>query len=131
MFGREHKKKLEKVEKFWNESISREKEKSLEVANLKKVLEEKENKIKELEDKLADTNSDTNSVLIKISDDLTSIVPIVRYNPEILEKLLEMGYIRETGDAKHDGFAIQIALIDIAKDGLIQIIDAFSEPAGD
>lgn len=67
--------------------------------------------------------SDTNEVIIRISEDLTSITPIVRWRGEdASEKLIELGMLKDANNTKT---ATQVALMTIALDGLEQIIEEF------
>lgn len=96
-------------------------------------LYEKEAEIESLKAQLAlqVTNTNNNSVTITISDDFDTATPTVKFKPEIHEKMMQHGLIRETGSDKQDAFAIQLALIDMAKDALIQLVNEFSEAIDD
>lgn len=81
--------------------------------------------INSLNEKLEKFESSTNEVVTKISTDLTQVTPIVRYNPEIVEKLIELGYVNDA--TAQDKFAIQLALITVAQEALTQLVESFSE----
>ena len=71
--------------------------------------------------------ADETHVVISIKDDLTTISPTIRYDPVIVPKLIELGYINDAAVEKNDAFAIQIALISIVHEGLGQIMESFTE----
>lgn len=91
---------------------------------------------KEIEEKAtAEVEDDTNSVTIQVSDDLEKITPIVRYNPDVVDVMVELGFLSEgvlaLSNERAVAYAIQVALINIAYDGLHQIIDSFEENSSD
>lgn len=103
------------------------------ISDLFDELHEKEAEIESLKAQLAlqVTNTNNNSVTITISDDFDTATPTVKYKPEIHEKMMQHGLIRETGSDKQDAFAIQLALIDMAKDALLQLVNEFTEAIDD
>lgn len=68
--------------------------------------------------------SDKNSVTLEISDDILSVKPVIKYSPDVFEKLFELGYL---DDSKNNPQAIQLALLMVANEALSQILEAFSE----
>lgn len=72
--------------------------------------------------KLSVEADDTNSVTLRIGDDLTSITPVVKWKSEIKEKLIEVGLL---SDANSSNTAIQVALMLIGQEALEQIIESF------
>lgn len=90
-------------------------------------------KVESLEKKLEaeKLRSDTDSVTIEFSDDFRVATPKIKYKSDTVEALVQMGIIRETGNEKQDGFQVQLALLDLAKDALLQILEAFEEDVSD
>lgn len=94
---------------------------------LKKLIGENEKLAEEVK-KLHDlfNNASENSVRIDISPDIKSVTPSIKYNPEIFEKLVELGYLDDT--KQNHTFAIQLALIVVAHDAMAQILDTYQAP---
>lgn len=88
-----------------------------------------EEEVKALKKQLGAYEQEENSVTLSIDDTLTKVTPIVRYKAELLEKLIELGYVQD--DIKHDKFAIQLGVLTVANEALNQIMEAFSEPMED
>lgn len=81
--------------------------------------------IKEENDRLMEltSNSDKNEVVLRISEDLTLITPVVRWRgDETSEKLIELGMLKDSNNTK---MATQVALMAVALEGLEQIIEEF------
>lgn len=78
-------------------------------------------------------NAQENEVTIFVKDDLVTLVPRIRWKPGVEEKLFELGYLSDAtiADPSSKNFAIQLSLMDIAYDGLKQIIEQFSETVED
>jgi len=94
-----------------------------------KVVEENkqlQERIQELEE--ASVYSDHNTVTFEIQDNLLSVSPIIRYNPRITEKMIELHYIDDANASSH---AIQLALMVIARDAADQILESFEKPVED
>lgn len=125
MFNSKLKKEIDDKDKRLRDLINQYKELDYQKRELEQLY-------KDLQDEFENFNSKTeNSVTFEISDDLTTTKPIVRYKESALEKLLELGYIRETGNEKHDAFAIQLALMDITREAISQLLESFSEAPKD
>lgn len=69
-------------------------------------------------------SANENEVTLKIKDDLLTVIPFVKWKPEIKNKLVEIGYLNEYPPPGEK--AIQLALISIAYEALEQIIESFS-----
>ena len=69
--------------------------------------------------------SEENSVTLKISKDLETITPIISYRDDAFEALFQSNMLSDA----HEGnqFAIQLAMMSIASDGLNQILSSFEE----
>lgn len=89
-----------------------------------RLVGENERLVEEVE-KLKSAEADTNSVTLSISDDLTSIIPLVRYKPDLQEKLIQAHYLSDGNVTSH---AIQLALMLISHEGLEQILEQFGHP---
>lgn len=74
-------------------------------------------------------NSTGGSVTLKVSKDLESVQPVVKYNPDIFEKLVELQYLDDTH--QNNKFAIQLALMQVSFEALTQIIEAFEADVGE
>lgn len=61
----------------------------------------------------------------EISANLLTVTPVVKYDPVIFEKLVELGYLNDTH--QDNKFAIQLAVLTVTHEALTQIIDSFSE----
>lgn len=96
------------------------------------AMDELNEKLKVAQEDLEETRNalaKENSVKLLVSNDLIHVTPIIRYNPVIIEKLIELKYLDDTIDYRKDGgkMAVQLALLTIAKDATMQILDSFSE----
>jgi len=69
------------------------------------------------------------TVTIAVSKDLETVNPIVKYNPDSFEKMVELHYLDDT--QQNNKFAMQLAYMSIAKDALTQIVEAFEAPVED
>lgn len=74
-------------------------------------------------------SENSNSVLVEISDDMSTIKPIVRYNEQAGEAMFKAGLLNDV--QIENPFAIQLALITVTHDGLLQIIESFEEKIED
>jgi translation initiation factor 2B subunit (eIF-2B alpha/beta/delta family) len=73
--------------------------------------------------------SENTFVKMLLDDTLTKATPVVKYNPAIVEKLIELGYINDA--MSEDKFAIQIALLTISNEAISQIIESFEQEFDD
>lgn len=73
--------------------------------------------------------SDNASVRLDFDETFEHVTPIITFNKERVEKLVELHYLNYS--QIEDKFAIQLALIMMAEDTLRQIIDSFSEEKED
>lgn len=98
-------------------------------------LAEKDDTIKELEAELENLRKNAvitegkSSVTVELSDDLNSITPIIRYNEKAPESLFQQGLIDDS--QTENQFAIQLALLTLAHDGLLQLLESFEEKTED
>ena len=99
-----------------NESL---RDKTTEIEKLKQRIEELEGLF---------SKSDKNEVTIQISDDFSTLTPKVSWKKETTGKLIEAGVLN---DVSATATATQLALMDIAREGLEQIIESFSVPVED
>lgn len=81
--------------------------------------------IAELEAKL-DAFGDENSVTLRVSDDLTRVIPSVRVKREVFEKMVELGYLDDTVTSESKPFAMQLALMHVCSEALEQIMESFA-----
>lgn len=72
------------------------------------------------------TNSEHNEVTLRMSDDLLTMTPIVRWKPHLGEKLYEIGYLRDTDG--ESPMAIQLALMSVGYEALTQLVESFEQP---
>lgn len=86
-----------------------------------KVVEERD----ELKARLDKIEADTTEVTMKFSDDAAQVTPVVKYNPDVVEKLIELGYLNDA--TAKDKFAVQITMMTIAADAIDQILESFTE----
>ena len=103
-------------------------ESELELANNKNIELEKK-----LEESLATiskmSNDDTNSVTIKMNEDLTEGTPIIRWDKEKTHDALRQGnYINSSME---DQFTTQLGLMLVAREILEQIISSYEESLND
>ena len=100
----------------------------------------RKSKYDELQEKLADKTAELNDlkeqyaslekslqsdecmVCMKISDDLDTITPIVKFHGGISEQLVLNHYLKDTDVSPH---SIQLALMMIAGEGIEQIVSSF------
>lgn len=90
-------------------------------------------KIKELEEEVERLNnlsvkSNHNEVTIQLSDDLITITPVVRWKDSTEQKLIEIGALP---DGENTPYAIQIALMTMAYEGIQQIVESFYPPVSE
>lgn len=67
--------------------------------------------------------SDETSVVLKISDDLSSVAPHTKVNPKIVNKLIEEGFLPASKSS--DSFAINLAVMVVAADAVESIVSSF------
>jgi hypothetical protein len=91
--------------------------------DLKAKSEEQQNEIDRLNELTIIDNSTGGSVTLKVAKDLESVQPIVKYNPDMFEKLVELQYLDDTH--QNNKFAIQLALMQVSFEALTQIIESF------
>lgn len=70
--------------------------------------------------------SESNEIILRISDDLESMTPVIRWKAGIGDKLYELGYLRDVDNASN--MAIQLALMSIGFEALTQLVEAFEQP---
>lgn len=70
-------------------------------------------------------SADENSVTLRVSDDLTKVVPIVRFKPSTFDKFAELGYLKD--EQEGNTFAAQLALLTVVQEALGQILESFTE----
>jgi hypothetical protein len=96
---------------------------------LAKSLDEVNNKLESLTKELNDiqtANQRENSVTISFDDTLTKASPILRYKPDIVDKMIELKMINEQdATQKH---SVELALMTMGEEVLKQILDSFAEP---
>jgi flagellar motility protein MotE (MotC chaperone) len=113
-----------KASYIWQEKYQiLEKEINDKLSKLQEELNQKEQELENLKDLLRET--DENSVTLKVSNDLTKVVPIVRYNPSTVEKFIELGYLSD--DQERNTFAAQLALLTIVQEAVSQILENFTD----
>lgn len=105
-----------------------------------RYIEELLSSVADLEDKIAQANdellqlktkyekyenSTENSVTLKISQDMETITPIITHRDDAFESLFQIGMLSDAQSGNQ--FAIQLALMTVASEGLTQILDSFEE----
>lgn len=68
-------------------------------------------------------NASEVSVKLDIDKDLQKVTPTIKFNEQIFDKLVELGYLNDS--QKGHTFSIQLALILIANEALEQIIETY------
>jgi len=102
----------------------------------KESLEQEQSNNKELEQKIEELQaaldhkeevySSENSVTLKITDDLTQVVPTIKVKPEVFEKMVELGYLDDSVNSETKSVSMQAALLVIANEAMEQIIESMS-----
>ncbi|MBG24004.1 MAG: hypothetical protein CMF22_11180 [Idiomarinaceae bacterium] len=80
----------------------------------------------EAEKKLETLTQAENKIQLTVSDDLETITPFTSVKPEMWDTLLEAGMVSESVSGNSRRFAMQLALLTIASEGLSQLIEQFS-----
>lgn len=75
-----------------------------------------------------ETVANENSVTLYVSDDLMKITPYVRVKDSMFDKMVETRFINDTVTESAKPKAMQLALMQVAEQGLNQIIDSFAPP---
>lgn len=91
------------------------------IKELSTELEKKQSKIAELLATI-DKEKTNNSVTLTISDDLSSITPIIRTKQNAFEILFQNGYLSDAQNSQH---AIELSFMLIANEALSQLIEQF------
>lgn len=81
-------------------------------------LSEKLNKIEE-------ANQKENSVTISFDDTLEKAAPLLKYKPDIVDKLIELKLLDINAT---DKYSVELAMMSMAEEVLQQILDSFAEP---
>lgn len=84
--------------------------------------------LKETIDKYEEEYDAENSVLLRVGDDLTQVVPFVRVKPQVFDKMVELGYLDDTVNSENKGFMMQTALLVVVSEALEQIVDSMTQP---
>lgn len=71
------------------------------------------------------SNSSENYVKISFSNDLFRVVPVIGHRDDAFEALFQEGLLKDGDNNPH---AIQLALLTLASDALVQLLQAFEEP---
>ena len=105
-------------------------------SSLERSLEQEKNNNKALEQKVEELQaaldykeeiySSENSVTLKITDDLTQVVPTIKVKPEVFEKMVELGYLDDSVNSETKSVSMQAALLVIANEAMEQIIESMS-----
>jgi thymidylate synthase len=90
------------------------------------VAKASEEKVKEVEDKLAEAEASENQVRLSVNDELTVITPFTSVKPDMWETFVEAGMVSDTTVGEGRKFAMQLALMTVAYDGLAQILEQFA-----
>lgn len=112
------KKKFRELESKYNDS-----EKELE--EVKKRLKTKEKENETLASQLFEREESETAITLTVSDDLNTVTPITRYNPQIIRKLVETQYL--PSNKVDDEFAIHLAVMLICEEAITEIISAFEQ----
>lgn len=102
-----------------------------ELSEAKRLIEEltKENdslkqKNSEYESGLAG-HADRTQTTLYISEDLTTVTPVTKVNPNDINKMIERGYL--PWNKRGDSFAVNLAALTIAQEALEQMVFSFEE----
>lgn len=124
------KKKYDELERLYHQSLNELEASRRETSKLSSKHGDAGRKIAELKAEIERLNELTivddstgGSITLKVSKDLESVQPVVKYNPEVFEKLVELQYLDDTH--QNNAFAIQLALMQITFEALSQIIESF------
>lgn len=97
---------------------------------LEESLEELTKEVEKLQNSIEVLTREENSVTIKIDDNnINKAEPIVKFKRDISDKLVEAGFLKI--DMGEDDYAIQLALMQIAREVLEQILESFEEEIRD
>jgi hypothetical protein len=94
---------------------------------LSKNLEEVNEKLDELYktlEAIQQANERENSVTITFDDTLQKATPILKYKPDITDKMVEMNIITS---ANTDKYSVELALLTMTEEVVSQILDSFGE----
>jgi predicted nuclease with TOPRIM domain len=95
--------------------------------NLVKQLEEVSEKLNEIDKTLTsiqEANERENSVTITFDDSLQKATPVLKYKPNITDKMVEMNIITS---ANTDKYSVELALLTMTEEVVSQILDSFGE----
>ena len=90
------------------------------------ALEAKNKELQEALDYKEEIYSSENSVTLKITDDLTQVVPTIKVKPDVFEKMVELGYLDDSVNSETKSVSMQAALLVIANEAMEQIIESMS-----
>lgn len=91
-----------------------------------KDLKQKNQELQEALDYKEEIYSSENSVTLKITDDLTQVVPTIKVKPDVFEKMVELGYLDDSVNSETKSVSMQAALLVIANEAMEQIIESMS-----
>ena len=104
----------------------KEEEKSEYYFNESKVLEQKVEELQAALEHKEEVYSSENSVTLRITDDLTQVVPTIKVKPDVFEKMVELGYLDDSVNSETKSVSMQAALLVIANEAMEQIIESMS-----
>ncbi len=111
----------DRLQMFNSDHQERVSEMAEKIKELSIELEKKQSKIAELLATI-DKEKTNNSVTLTISDDLSSITPIIRTKQNAFEILFQNGYLSDAQNSQH---AIELSFMLIANEALSQLIEQF------
>lgn len=102
------------------------------VNHLEAFLEEASNenerlqeKIKQYEEGVANAEANQTSASFFISDDMSDVKPVTRVSPNIVNKLVEAGYL--SSNKTNDEFSLNLAIMLVVSEAVEQIVFSFEQ----
>ena len=108
------------------DALKKERENSEHLFNHSKVLEQRIHDYQVELDHKEEIYSSENSVTLRITDDLTQVVPTIKVKPDVFEKMVELGYLDDSVNSETKSVSMQAALLVIANEAMEQIIESMS-----
>lgn len=103
--------------------------KEVELGHAKEIIEKLTIENQQLKTNLISEEDAETSASVFISDDLKTVRPVTKVKPSVVNKMVELGYLPY--NKRDDEFAINLAAMMIAYEGLEQLIFTFEESLRD
>lgn len=105
---------------------------TIDLEHTQALLEDREKEIETLRSKLnayengiSEAEAEQTSATFYVSDDIQEVKPVTRVSPNIINKLVELGYL--SSNKRNDEFSLNLAVMVLVSEALEQIVFSFEQ----